>query len=113
MPACCHNNINPHPRRKDGPNAGDRLHGSKSGRPDVSWVDLRGVDPHLQMYHSDHRSGLEAHHSKASGAEAVSPKHQGGDSILVTGQEGGDEGEEADGEEAEHPDGEGDKKNSN
>ena len=43
----------------------------------------------------------------------MSPKHQGGDSILVTGQEGGDEGEEADGEEAEHPDGEGDKKNSN
>ena len=36
----------------------------------------------------------------------MSPKHEGGDSILVTRQEGGDEGEEADGEEAEHPDGE-------
>ena len=41
------NNIDRHPRSKNGANTGDRLHGAQCSRPNVSWVDFRGVDPHL------------------------------------------------------------------
>ena len=45
----------------------------------------------------------KAHHGKTGGAEAVSAEHEDGNEILMIWEEGGDKGEEADGEEAEHP----------
>ena len=41
------NNIDRHPRSKNGANTGDRLHGAQCSRPNVSWVDFGSVDPHL------------------------------------------------------------------
>ena len=41
------NNIDRHPRSENGADTGDRLHGAQCSRPNVSWVDFRGVDPHL------------------------------------------------------------------